>query len=151
MTACYISNRHLFSPIDNPWEGTASLGSYECLSLLSLLKEQMSHLPVSLIPIPRVTEEKTLPDCGQRGWIDFDQVVDVIAHQNIGLQATVTPPSGFLKQLQISPPVGVIRKDPLTLITPADHMIQSAWTIHSRFSCHARSYDGNHHKSIRHA
>jgi hypothetical protein len=40
----------------------------------------MSHLPVSLVPVPRVTEEKILHDVGQRGWTDFDQVVDVIAH-----------------------------------------------------------------------
>ncbi len=113
--------------------------------------EQMAHLPVSLVPVPRVPEEKIVHDVGQRGWSDFNQVVDVIAHQNISIQATVTPQSGFLKQLQISPSVGVIRKDPLAVIAPADHMRKRAWTIHSRFSCHARSYDGNHHKARRHA
>jgi hypothetical protein len=111
----------------------------------------MSHLPVSLVPVPRVTEEKILHDVGQRGWTDFDQVVDVIAHQNISIQATVTPQSGFLKQLQILPSVSVIRKDPLALIATADHMIKSTWKINSRFSCHARSCDGNHRKLIRHA
>jgi hypothetical protein len=113
--------------------------------------KQMSHIPVSLVPVPCVTEEKSVQDGGQRGWTDVDQVVDVSAHQTIGLQATVTPQSGFLKQLQISPPVGVIRQDPWAVIAPADHGRKSAGTIHSRFSCHARSYDGNPHKSIRHA
>ncbi len=103
--------------------------------------EQMSHLPVSLVPVPRVTEKKIVHDCGQRGWTDFDQVVDVSAHQNIGIQATVIPQSGLLKQLQISPPIGVIRKDRLAVIAPADHMRKSPWKTHSRFSCHARAYD----------
>ena len=103
--------------------------------------EKMSHLPVSLVPAPRVTEEKILHDFEQRDWTDFDQVVDVIAHQNIGIQAKVKPQSGFLKQLQISPSVGVIRNASLALIAPADHMIKRAWTIRSRFSCHARSCD----------
>ena len=113
--------------------------------------EQMSHIPVSLGPVPRVTEEKSVQEGGQRGWTDFDQVVDVIAHQNIGIQAKVIPQSGLLKQLQISPPVGVIRKDRLALIATADHMIKSAWKINSRFSCHDRACNGNHRKLIRHA
>jgi hypothetical protein len=72
--------------------------------------EKMSHIPVSLGPVPHVTEEKSVQEGGQWGWTDVDQVVDVSAHQNIGIQAKVIPQSGFLKQLQISPPVGVIRK-----------------------------------------
>jgi hypothetical protein len=42
--------------------------------------EQIFRLPISLVRVPRVTEEKIVHDCGQRGWTDFDQVVDVIAH-----------------------------------------------------------------------
>ncbi|PTL36691.1 hypothetical protein CLG94_03170 [Candidatus Methylomirabilis limnetica] len=61
--------------------------------------KQISHIPVSLGPVPRVTEEKSVQEGGQRGWTDVDQVVDVSTHQTIGLQATVTPPSGALKQL----------------------------------------------------
>ena len=86
--------------------------------------EKMSHPPVSRVPVPRVTEEKSVQDGGQRGWTDVDQVVNVSAHQHIGIQATVTPQSGFLKHLQISPSVGVIRKDPVAVMASADHMIQ---------------------------
>src|SRR3990170_3969428 len=97
----------------------------------------MPHLPVPPIPVPGVTKEKILHDLGQLNPPNSNQMMDMVSHQYIGIQTIPKPPSRLLEQPQVAAAIGVIPKDPLTPIPPADHMVETPGKMNPWLSGHA--------------
>jgi len=96
----------------------------------------MSGLLVPPVPVPRVTKQKVLHRLGQRRAVDLDQVMNLIVHQHISKQSVAKLLLALSEQVQIAPPVPIVGKDRLPLITATHDMMERADEMHPRFSCH---------------
>ena len=61
----------------------------------------------------------------------------MIVHQHISKQPVAKSLLALSEQVQIAPPVLIVGKDRLPVITATHDVIERAGEMHSRFSCHS--------------
>jgi len=90
----------------------------------------MPHLAVSLVKITCITKEKKLHNSAQRNLMYFEQKMDVILHESIGINLNGVSFLTFRQIGQVCCPILTIKKDVLTLVSSGDDMIKSARSKH---------------------
>src|SRR6266508_4451687 len=96
----------------------------------------MPHFFVFAVAISRVTQLQSLHDLGQPNLAGFDQQVNVVAHQHVGIHFEAVTLAVLLEPFQIVSPVRVAAEYRLALIAAANHMVKRSRIFHSRFSRH---------------
>ena len=73
---------------------------------------------------------------GQRRALDLDQMMNVIVPHHTGKQPVAKSRLALSEQVQMAPPVPIVGKDRLPLITATHRLIERSGEMHPRFSCH---------------
>ena len=96
----------------------------------------MTHGFVFVIEVQCVTLIDSLKDLGERRLAGFDQEMNVVAHEHIGIQMIVIAVPVDEEELEKFIVVGGLFKDLLPLVSPRDHMIKCAFIFDARFPWH---------------
>lgn len=99
--------------------------------------KQVPHGAVAAVVALGITELYPLHDLGKRHPFCFHQHMNVVGHQNIGVEHKPKALPILLHPLQISLAVLVVTKDAAPLVAPHDYMIKSTIKLNSRLACHA--------------
>ncbi len=88
---------------------------------------QRTGTPVSLIHVSHVGPPQVLHEMSHAMLRHGrDEQVNVIGHQDVGVQPAMVAPSGFFEIVEISPVVGVRVEARLTIIAPLDNVLRDA-------------------------
>lgn len=106
--------------------------------LVSALK-QMADCPVFAVEVHGVTLVDALKDLGERRFPCFDQQMNMISHENVGIQMVVVAGPVVGEELKIVAIVSRLFEDLLPLITAADYMVEGSFKLYPQLPGHARS------------
>ena len=85
-----------------------------------------------------IRELYPLHDLGERNSFRLDQEMNVVGHQNVGVNRKTKTLAVLFEPLEISQPVSVVVKDLLALIAPNNNVLKCPVKFDSGFSRHDR-------------
>ena len=88
------------------------------------------------IKVSGVTKLKDLHHFGKGGFFHFEQKMDMVRHQRVGVKQKTKANFVFNQKAYIPFIILRISKDLLTPISPGNHMIKSAGILDPWFPCH---------------
>ena len=101
--------------------------------------KKMADEIVPAIEVQSVALLQTLHDFGERVFSHFHQKVHVIGHQDVSAELKRVARTVVVKQLQITAPIDIGTKDPLTVVAARDYMVKRTGIMNSGFSRHGLS------------
>ena len=103
----------------------------------------MSDLSIFPVEVEGIALIDTLHDLGQRDVPGFHQQVDVIAHEDIGVEGVMIAVFVYGEVLVIFIVIRDISKYLLPLISTGDDMIEGTFVFYAGFSSHERKIAGS--------
>jgi len=98
--------------------------------------KKVSHLTISPVKILGVSKQKRLHDPAQRGPFDLEKKMDVVLHQDIGIETERESGFGMGKVGKESLEIPFIPKYPLPAVPSGDYMIECAGKMYPRTTSH---------------
>lgn len=103
--------------------------------LIAPLKH-VAGLVVSAIVVLAVCELQRLHRPRERMGSGLQQQMDVVGHQDVGMEGDAVSAAIAFEALQIAGVIFGIMKDRCPLVATDDHMIEGAWKIDARLASH---------------
>jgi hypothetical protein len=93
-----------------------------------------------MAPVIKLCVAKLYPlhDLGKGDPPGFQKQMDVVGHQDVGIEGKPIALPVVLKSPEIAQSISLVSENLLPLITPDDDVIQSSFELHSGFSGHSR-------------
>jgi hypothetical protein len=99
--------------------------------------KKMADPPVTAVIVLRVCELNALEDFRERRLSGFEQKMNVVGHQNVGVNYKLIALPVVFDSLEVIQPITIVVKDLLPLIATDDDVIECPFEFHPRFPRHA--------------
>src|SRR3990170_6190916 len=97
----------------------------------------MPRLFVPPVPVTREAKQIVLHHLRKRCLADLNQMMNVIAHEHIGVQSVAKSPLALFEKIQITLTISIVFEDRLPLITPTHDVIERADEMYPPLSGHS--------------
>ena len=98
--------------------------------------KEVPNLTMALVVVARETVKQTLHDFGQRVVFHLDKKVNMVRHQNIGVELKGIPLLSLPQNELESSVVAGVLKNALALVAPADDMVEGSRKMDARPPSH---------------
>ena len=96
----------------------------------------MPRFLIPVVPVTRVAKQNVLHHFRKRCLADLDQMVNVIAHQHIGVQPIAKSLRTLFEKIQIALTILIVFEDCLPLIAATHDVIERPGEMYPRLSGH---------------
>ena len=96
----------------------------------------MPRLFVPPVPVTREAKQIVLHHLRKRCLADLNQMMNVIAHEHIGVQSVAESPLALFENIQIALTISIVFEDRLPLIAPTHDVIERADEMYPPLSRH---------------